>query len=109
MTVSRGIYVPVRRKLLALIADEPDGLWTNRGLACFVYGVDDPSPPQLVATRKATVRLVREGALVQGDRLAPGTCESCGACATARSRTPARCAPPERSQSLGIGSACSVP
>jgi len=96
MTVSRGVYVPVRRKLLALIADEPNGLWTNRALACLVYAVDDPSQSQLVATRKATVRLVREGVLVQGDRLAPGTCEGCGAVMRDRAQSHTRTLRPSR-------------
>lgn len=71
--------VLVRAALLSLVEAEPRGCWTNRELAARIYGVAEPTPPMLVQMRKATVRFVREGRLVQGEPPPPACCEACGA------------------------------
>jgi hypothetical protein len=88
--MSRRPPTPVRRKLLELIEAEPEGLWTNRALASMIYGAAEPTQPMLVVLRKATIRAVREGRLVQGDPPPPAACESCGTVMRDRGRSHTR-------------------
>ena len=61
--------IPVRAKARALLAAaEPHWAWTHSGLACDVYGTEEPTPAQVSAIRRAVAVLVAEGVAERRER-----------------------------------------